>query len=584
MPQTFIDDLLARTDIVDVVEERVPIKSGGRDYMGCCPFHEEKTPSFSVSREKQFYYCFGCHASGNALGFVMNYDGLGFVEAIEELAGRLGMDIPREADAQPRVDHSKLYDLLNAASKFYQSQLRRHPDAARAVAYLKERGLDGKTAARYDLGFAPPGWDNLATHLSNGRNDADMELAGLVSPRPKGSGVYDRLRDRIVFPIHDKRGQVIGFGGRTIAPDDTPKYLNSPETPVFHKGRELYGLHQARQSQRRPEYLLVVEGYLDVVALAQFGIDTAVATLGTAITADHANALFRVTQHVVFCFDGDGAGGRAAWRALETVLPELREGRSASFLFMPDGEDPDSFVRSEGADALRERISTSTPLSEFLFSHLSENLDISTIEGRSRLAESASPLIEKIPAGAYRTLLDQKLSELTQIRGNKLTMLNDNGRRTPPRRSSESRAPQPGAPSLVRQGIRLLLHDPSLASRAPVPELTGLERQGIDLLRELLALCRDSPDLSTGRILERYREHAMGPHLAKLAAGPSPILEAGLEDEFSGILAKLAAERIEQRYRYLAQQAEAHTLTDEEKREFRHLLEQLNSKGNISQD
>ncbi|MEM7254565.1 MAG: DNA primase [Pseudomonadota bacterium] len=576
IPQTFIDDLLARTDIVDVIEERVALKPGGRDFMGRCPFHDEKTPSFSVSREKQFYYCFGCHASGNVLGFVMNYDGLGFVEAVEELAERLGLEVPRDASAGPKADHSGLYQVLNQASQFYQQSLRNHAEAKTAIEYLKARGVSGEIAAKYRIGFAPPGWDNLANALGAEQRGALLDEAGLVSPRTKGSGMYDRLRNRVVFPIHDRRGQVIGFGGRSIDPDDNPKYLNSPETPVFHKGRELYGLFQARSTERRPSYLLVVEGYMDVVALAQFGFPTTVATLGTAITRDHASALYRVTQEIIFCFDGDAAGRRAAWRALETVLPELREGRSARFLFMPDGEDPDSFVRTRGADALRQALSEATPLSEFLFAHLSENSDLSTIEGRSRLAESAEPLILKLPPGPYRTLVNQKLSELTQINGNKLTMLDSNGRRTPTRRPSPTR-PQPDAPSLVRNGIRLLLHEPGLAHRVASPDLRGLDRPGVDLLLELLDLCRDNPDLTTGGILERFRQHEMGPHLAKLAAGPSPILAAGLEDEFSAILARLAAEQIEQRYRHLTAKAEAHALSEEEKEELRSLIGEMST-------
>ncbi|HKJ77760.1 MAG TPA: DNA primase, partial [Gammaproteobacteria bacterium] len=354
IPQSFIDDLLSRVDIVEVIDARVPLKKAGRDYAACCPFHDEKTPSFTVSPTKQFFHCFGCGAHGTALGFLMEYDHMGFVEAVEELAAKQGLEIPYEGGAPaagPGRDLKPLYDLLGQADRYFRHQLRNHPAAAKAVDYLKGRGVSGEVAAAFGLGYAPPGWDGLLQAL--GRDDGALKRlveVGLLIEREEDRRRYDRFRDRVIFPIRDPRGRTVGFGGRVLG-DDKPKYLNSPESEVFHKGRELYGLYEAQQAVRRPERLLVVEGYMDVVALAQHGIANAVATLGTAATADHLQRLFRVTGEVVFCFDGDEAGGKAAWRALENAMPQMRDGRQVRFMFLPQGEDPDSLVRAIGGEA-----------------------------------------------------------------------------------------------------------------------------------------------------------------------------------------------------------------------------------------
>ncbi|MFP4181655.1 MAG: DNA primase, partial [Thiohalospira sp.] len=356
IPQNFIDDLVSRTDIVEVIGERVPLKRKGREYAACCPFHDERTPSFYVSPEKQFYHCFGCGAHGTALGFLMDYGHLSFPEAVEDLAGRLGLDVPREGDdgRPPAPDRTPLYETLAAAADYYRAMLRRHDQARRAADYLKGRGVSGATARDYGLGFAPPGWRNLLPALGGGEETRKRLVeAGLLIERDDG-GVHDRFRDRVIFPIHDHRGRPIAFGGRILG-DGEPKYLNSPESPVFHKGRELYGLYEARRALRRLDRLLVVEGYMDVIALAGAGVHHAVATLGTATTADHLDRAFRLTGEVVFCFDGDRAGREAAWRALENALPVLRDGRSVRFLFLPEGEDPDTLVRREGGAAFGER-------------------------------------------------------------------------------------------------------------------------------------------------------------------------------------------------------------------------------------
>ncbi|MEE9141236.1 MAG: DNA primase, partial [Gammaproteobacteria bacterium] len=407
IPKHFIDDLITRTDIVEVINARVPLKKAGREYKACCPFHEEKTPSFTVSPDKQFYHCFGCGAHGTAIGFLMDFEHLDFVESVESLAGSLGIEVPREASPTPQKREPDLYETTERAANFYREQLKGNDDA---ISYLKNRGLTGKIAAEFSIGFALESWDALSEKLGKTPEDSKRLLAtGLASRRSDGS-LYDRFRNRIIFPIRDARGRVIGFGGRVIG-DDEPKYLNSPETPLFHKGRELYGLFEARKNLRDIERLIVVEGYMDVVGLANKGIRNVVATLGTATTTEHIRRLFRVTEEIVFCFDGDRAGRAAAWRALETALPEMREGRDVRFLFVPEGQDPDSLVREQGAAAFEARLPGAMPLSDFLLNHLEEEIDLSSLEGRARLAERAKPLLRKIPTGVYQQLLTERLAK-----------------------------------------------------------------------------------------------------------------------------------------------------------------------------
>ncbi|MBB2496745.1 DNA primase [Aquipseudomonas ullengensis] len=428
IPQSFIDDLLNRTDIVEVVSSRIQLKKAGKNYTACCPFHKEKTPSFSVSPDKQFYYCFGCGAGGNALGFVMDHDSLDFPLAIEELAKRAGMEIPREEGGRnhkPRQPtDSPLYPLLTAASDYYRQALKSHPTRKAAVTYLKGRGLSGEIARDFGLGFAPPGWDNLLKHLGgDSLQQKAMIDAGLLIENADTKRTYDRFRDRVMFPIRDSRGRIIAFGGRVLG-DDKPKYLNSPETPVFHKGQELYGLYEARKNNRDLDEIMVVEGYMDVIALAQQGLRNAVATLGTATSEEHLKRLFRLVPSVLFCFDGDAAGRKAAWRALESTLPSLQDGRRARFLFLPDGEDPDSLVRAEGTDAFRARINQhAQPLAEYFFQQLSEEADPRSLEGKAHLVTLAAPLIDKIPGNNLRTLMRQRLGEITGLNGEALNQV-----------------------------------------------------------------------------------------------------------------------------------------------------------------
>lgn len=583
IPRNFIDDLLARTDVVEVIEGYVKLSNAGRNYKACCPFHHEKSPSFTVSREKQFYHCFGCGAHGSAISFLMEYAGLDFIEAVEQLSGRLGLDVPREGGSEPRADYTELLGLLDDANNWFQQQLRQHSARQKAVDYLKGRGLSGQIANRFQMGFAPSQRDALVKALA--KDDVhlcgQLVTAGLATERAPGQ-FTDKFRNRVMFPIHNRRGQVVGFGGRVLD-DGQPKYLNSPETPVFHKGRELYGLWQARKANRKLEEVIVVEGYMDVVALAQHDITQCVASLGTAATGEHVEKLFQNTNHIVFCFDGDRAGLQAAWRALENSLPHMRGGRQIGFIFLPEGEDPDTLVRAAGADAIRERVRTATPLSDYLFQELSLAHPPETMEGRSALAEAAKPLLAKLPPGVFHELALQRLGELTRLAVERLGLEQlappagrsardtlGSGTQRRPAKTTRQKAP---TPSLMRRILTLLLHHPSLAQGIEFrPELNKLSQPGADLLREALDLAASRPDLTTGGLLEHFRDHAHGKHLTQLASGPAPLIEAGLELEFSDALKKLLQLSAEERFRTLTERARQSVLTSAEKDEYQQLL------------
>ena len=588
IPSAFIDDLLARVDIVDVIGQRVPLKPRGRSLLARCPFHEERTPSFNVNRERQFYHCFGCRASGTAITFLMEYDGLGFVDAVEELAARAGLEVPREGAGAPRraagpsLDLAATYAALDAANRYFRRQLREHPERARAVEYLKSRGVSGELAARFELGFAPPGWENLASALADAGGET-LVRAGLVVRRDTGTH-YDRFRDRVTFPIRDRRGRVVGFGGRVIG-EGEPKYLNSSDGPVFHKGRELYALYQVLHGRGgRPARLLVVEGYMDVVALAEFGIDYAVATLGTAATREHVQQLYRSAREVVFCFDGDAAGRDAAWRALEQALPLMRGGRQASFLLLPEGEDPDSFVRARGKEAFEAAAEAAAPLSEFLFSTLLAESDPATLEGRARFVERAAALVATVPPGAFRSLLADRMAGTGRLEPEEVQALllgsgEGRGGGGEADRGPASARPRDGrAPSIVRQAVHLLLHRPSLAEAVVRTEgmmevLERLELPGIALATELLRAAGGEPHLTTGAILERYRGHEAEPHLTRLAAMPVLIENGeGLEAEFTGALRRLLDQARRQELQRLGEKARSASLTENEKQEYLRLL------------
>ncbi|HIP52470.1 MAG TPA: DNA primase [Chromatiales bacterium] len=571
IPQQFIDDLLDRIDIVEVIGSRVPLKKAGKDFQARCPFHDEKTPSFTVSQQKQFYHCFGCGAHGSAIGFLMEYDHMGFVEAVEELASRAGVEVPHDATATTGPDNRPLYETLARAAGFYQQQLRHHPDARHAVQYLKQRGLSGEIAAEYGLGYAPPGWRNLLDHLG-GSEDRLRQLRTVGMITEQEGKRYDRFRNRIMFPIRDHRGRVVGFGGRVLD-DSKPKYLNSPETPVFHKGRELYGLYEARKALRQLQRLIVVEGYMDVIALAQFGIHYAVATLGTATTPDHLERLYRAAPEVVFCFDGDRAGRDAAWKALNTTLPLMRDGREARFLLLPEGEDPDTLIRKEGTAAFEERVRHGTPLSEFLFGHFAAETDMDSLDGRARLAEMARPLLERLPPGVFREMMLKKLSELIGLSVEQLSVSNvkkDNAHNPRPRRNSGRQRLTP-----VRRAVVLLLRDPRLANLNDLPEnWRQLDAPGITLLSELLDLVRKQPNLKSAQLIEHWRETEYFPHLETLGglAMELPVPEEGAASEFRGALMRLELQYRNQETQSLLRRVECGVATQEEKRRLKRLL------------
>src|SRR5210317_6336 len=464
IPQDFIDDLVARADIVEVIGRRVQLKKAGREFKACCPFHDEKTPSFTVSPSKGFYHCFGCGAHGTAVGFLMEFDHMSFVEAIESLANSMGVEVPRNESDRPARRYDELFDLMSRVERYWQQALRENPAA---VDYLKQRGIDGSTAKRFGLGYAADAWSTVLDKFGTSQEAIDRLLAaGLVIRKDNGAH-YDRFRDRIVFPIRDVRGRCIAFGGRAMG-DGEPKYLNSPETVLFHKGRELYGLHEARQALRQIDQLVVVEGYMDTVALARHGIDFAVATLGTATTSDHLNRLFRLTENVCFAFDGDRAGRKAAWRALENALPQIREGRQIRFMFLPEGHDPDSYVNEFGTDAFLKALDEGIALSEFLIQELASQVDMSTVDGRARLAELARPLVSRIPPGVYRELLVDSLADAVGLTAAKLENILGSAASNKPSISApggvtkrRSGKPATGQPSVVRHAITLLLNDPS---------------------------------------------------------------------------------------------------------------------------
>ncbi len=522
IPESFIEELLGRLDIVEVIERHVPLKRAGREYQACCPFHDEKTPSFTVSPQKQFYHCFGCGAHGSVIGFLMNYEGLEFVDAVEDLARHAGLTVPREASSKPRPSDG-LYEMMESAASFYQDQLK---SSEEAIDYLKKRGLSGEIAKEFGVGFAPAGWDNLIKRLGGDeKKHSLLKRAGMLSEGKSGS--YDKFRHRIMFPIHDRRGRVIGFGGRALD-DDGPKYLNSPETELFHKGRELYGLFLARKSQAKLDQIIVVEGYMDVAALAQFGFHNCVATLGTATTGDQAELLFRAASEVVYCFDGDKAGKKAAWRALEATLSRLREGRQAKFLFLPDGEDPDTMVRSNGAVAFEKMLDEAQPLSEFFFDHFVAAVDMTSIDGRAKLVEMARPQLDVIPPGVFHDMMFSRLEDLAQHR------LLASSRRTPAgvgdnpigRRPAQQRTP-------MRLALAHLVQNPSLAALAgSMARFSACELAGIEIYRELVDFCSKHPNMTTAQLMEFWREHPARSHLATLAAWQLPGEEKLLAQEF----------------------------------------------------
>jgi DNA primase len=523
IPDSFLDELVSRSDIVDIISARVPLKKAGREYKACCPFHNEKSPSFSVSAEKQFYHCFGCGAHGTVIGFLMQYEKMEFLDAVADLAQRAGLELPREAQAPRDPGSADLHDLMLQAARFFEQNLADNP---RARDYVQRRGIDAKISAKFCLGYAPDAWEALLKRFGANEEDRRRLLqVGLVLERSgeHTSGFYDRFRDRLMFPIRDSRGRVIGFGGRVIDQGE-PKYMNSPETPLFHKGRELYGLYEARQARGDFKRLLIVEGYMDVVRLHQAGITYAVATLGTATTQEHLNKIFRMTSEVVFCFDGDRAGRQAAWRALENALPLARDGRQLKFMFLPEGHDPDTLVAQEGPEVFENRMKEALPLSEYLVQQLIADVDLDHIDGRAKLKALAGPLFARMPEGIYREMLADRLASRVSMPANKLKEFFAAGE---PLRTtghaSELRVRRRGRMSvgrgnLLTQAITLVLHHPAAAGTIEDPELLGsIDKPGVSVLKELLEQAATASSASTGMLLERWRDRAEYERLTELA-------------------------------------------------------------------
>ncbi|HGS4461461.1 TPA: DNA primase [Vibrio metschnikovii] len=581
IPRSFIDDLLARLDIVDIIDARVKLKKKGKNYGACCPFHNEKTPSFSVSQEKQFYHCFGCGVHGNAIDFLMEYERLEFPEAIEELASYLGLEVPREerynnsqsaSNSTPRVNNDEkrtLYDLLSNIAQFYRQQLKT-PAGRGAIEYLKDRGLSGDIAQQFGIGYVPDEWDLVRRNFGQHPQTQEMLVTGGMLIENESGKRYDRFRGRVMFPIRDRRGRVIGFGGRVIG-NGTPKYLNSPETPIFHKGKELYGLYEVMQAHRDPVQILVVEGYMDVVALAQYGVDYAVASLGTATTGDHLQLLFRQTNTVVCCYDGDRAGREAAWRALENALSYLKSGNILKFLFLPDGEDPDSYIRKHGKENFEQAVQNAKPLSSYLFENLIEThkLNLGTVEGKSTLRTLANELINKIPDIGFQQELDEKLDKLTGF------MSHGKQRRTQPK----SERPQPHKElkrTPMREVIALLVQNPSYAEM--VPELSSVKHlaiPGLSLLVNVVENCQQHPHITTGQLLEHWRNNEHEALLSRLASWEIPLVEDNQEELFLDSLDKILAQCVEKQIENLQAKERSVGLSTDEKRELIALMLEL---------
>ncbi len=566
IPRNFIDDLLNRVDIVEVIDSRVPLKKKGRDYWACCPFHGEKTPSFSVSPGKQFYHCFGCQKSGNAIGFLMDYDHMEYVEAIETLAGTLGLEVPREeghAPARPKPQGlDSMFELMENCSNYYQAQLRQSQPT---IEYLKGRGISGQTAKAYGIGYAPPGFHNLS-------GDEKMLVETGMMIRKDNGSAYDRFRHRLMFPIRDRRGRTIAFGGRVIDPEDNPKYLNSPESELFHKGEEIYGLYEMKRAVTNIGRIYITEGYMDVVALAEHGVETAVATLGTAINNRQIEGLFRVCRNLVFCFDGDAAGKKAAWRSLEQCLPSLKEGRLASFLFLPEGQDPDSYIGAHGKEAFERLVDDASTLTDFLFQTLLGECNIKTLEGRSQFLDRLRPYFGQIP---LQSLRDQILAEVETRLGQRVDgrMLRLLGADKPETERPLRLPEQHWTPT--RLAINLLLKKPALAHTTGTHhELADSGIPGVDLLLKILDRIHDEPEITTQNLLDRFQGDEHQNHLYKLAAmEPAMDDDSSLERMFEDSLQRLQKQYIDHRQKTLISKLQSgEALSEAEKLEHRKLF------------
>jgi len=598
IPQYFINELLARADIVDIIERRISLKKSGRNYSACCPFHNEKTPSFSVSPDKQFYYCFGCGVSGNALTFIMEYEGQEFVAAIEDLAQTMGMDIPRENYSNPQQDFKNhLYPLMAEVSLYYQQQLKNNPKAKNAINYLKNRGLSGEIAKKYGIGYAPDDWQNLLNLPykadNNQQNNIQQDLVdtGMMIKNDKGHA-YDRFRDRIMFPIRNRRGQTIGFGGRIIDQGE-PKYLNSPETKLFHKGHELYGLYEMRKELRNIEQIVIVEGYMDVVALAQFGIYNATATLGTATSSEHLQTLFRICPRVVLCFDGDKAGRAAALRALQNALPLLKDAREVRIMFLPDGEDPDTMVRKIGADAFNQNVNESTTLFDFLFHHLTAQVDMNTFEGPARLVHLAKPYTQSIADPILKTRFEQRLASMAgltekqyiEATKNDLSKSNSTTQREQPKAETTNETDKPVKPIKIkgkapfRRAIAMLLQNPDALPAASIDWIDQLDEPGAAIFSQIAQLIDQNETITTGMLIENWRGLPEEIHLKKLAHTDLIINKEQIPTELADILTRLEKEMIIDEWDRLITKSKQQPLNQEEKNALKTLQKEMLLRG-----
>ncbi len=570
IPRNFIDDLLARTDIVELIDSKVGLKKAGKDYQACCPFHNEKSPSFTVSQDKQFYHCFGCGANGNAISFVMEYDKLEFVDAIEELASLLNLDVPREKGsssapertaAQKRSD----YDLMLHTARFYQHQLKHHSNSAAVIDYVKGRGLSGETVKKFMIGYAPSEWEALCQQLGRTKEQKEQLVELKLASEKTPGRQFDFFRDRLMFPIRDKRGRVIAFGGRVMQADQGPKYLNSPETRIFHKGFELYGLYEAKQPHKKLEHVLIVEGYMDVVALAEQGIEYAVAALGTATTSEHMHTLFRTTDKVICCYDGDRAGRDAAWRALENALPYLNDGKALHFVFLPDGEDPDSLVQQEGKTQFEQRLSQADDFTKVLFNKLSQEVDLTLDSGKAKLLSAALPLIEKIPSEFYQ---ENILEQLGRLIGRTREQLNSR-LKTPKQQHAVERKFKI---TPMRQAIGILIQHPELANSVPhLPELAQMNIAGIGLLLRLQERALQKDNANTAVLLESFRDSEDYEPLVKLATWQHQISDERLETVFQNTFKFIEDQCLNYRLETLLIKDKTQGLSSDEKLEC-HLL------------
>lgn len=574
----FIDDILARADIVDLIDGRVPLKKAGKNYHACCPFHNEKTPSFTVSQDKQFYHCFGCGEHGNAISFLMEFDRLDFVDAVEELASYCGVEVVREeSNASPAQQRQQQlayqqkqddYELMNQLSRFYQQQLKIAADKETAINYLKGRGLSGEVVKRFGIGYISDAWDGMMKVFSpQGKANQQLVELGMAIQGDKNRP-YDRFRARIMFPIRDKRGRVIGFGGRVLG-DEKPKYLNSPETRIYHKGQELYGLYEAKQANKTLTRLVVVEGYMDVVALAQHGVEYAVASLGTSTTPEQLQTLFRTVKDVICCYDGDRAGRDAAWRAMENALPLIRDGFSLKFVFVPDGEDPDSLIRDKGQQAFEQILDNAMPLSQFLFDKFLEDNPVNSMEEKVALLDKLQPYISKLPDSILKNSIIDEMSAHFGVTSEKrlleLQKLNAS--------SNKPNARQQTKITPVRLAIALLLEHPHIVKELEdISVLEPLDVPGIDLLMQLLQLCQEKPEIKTAQLLEYFRDTTQGKQLAKLMCWEHHVSADAAADVFLDSIEKLLNSFVEKRTEYLLQKARVKQITLQERQELQALL------------